>query len=226
MAGSARSWAISGRLGSSTEVARAAADRHIVAGASVMNVALRKPMSLVEFLAWEQRQEIRYEFDGLQAYAMVGGTAAHATVQRNLVTALTIRLRGNGCQPFGSELKIEVAGSIRYPDAFVVCTPVARNAQVIRDPVVIFEVLSPGTARVDRVTKNAEYRATASILRYVMLEQDSQAATVFAREGERWVGSLLTGDAVLSMPEIAVEVPLAELYEGLDLAESPGEASA
>jgi Uma2 family endonuclease len=190
-----------------------------------MNIALRRPMSLAEFLAWEERQELRYEFDGFQPVAMVGGTAAHATVQRNLVTALTNRLRGSRCQPFGCELKIEVAGSIRYPDAFVVCTPVERNAKVVHDPVVIFEVLSPGTARVDRVTKNAEYRQTDSILRYVMLEQDSQAATVFAREGDRWVGSLLTGEAVLSMPEIGIEVPLAELYDGLDLTRSPGEAS-
>ena len=101
----------------------------------------------------------------------------------------------------------------------------AHDANVIHDPVVIFEVLSPSIARVDRVTRNVEYRATASVQRYVMLEQDSQAATVFAREGERWVGSLLTGDTVLAMPEIGIEVPLVELYEGLDLteaAEQPG----
>ena len=96
---------------------------------------------------------------------------------------------------------------------------------MIHDPVVIFEVLSPSIARVDRVMRNVEYRATASVQRYVMLEQDSQTATVFAREGERWVGSLLTGDTVLAMPEIGIEVPLVELYEGLDLteaAEQPG----
>lgn len=189
-----------------------------------MKVVLRKPMSLVEFLAWEQRRELRHEFDGFQPVAMVGGTAAHSIVQHNLLTALTNRLRGKPCQPHGSELKVEVAGSIRYPDAFVVCTPVARDATLVADPVVVFEVLSAGTARIDRVTKNAEHRATASVQRYVMLEQDSQAATVFAREGERWVGSLLTGDAVLSMPEIGIEVPLTELYEGLDFTEPSGEA--
>jgi hypothetical protein len=57
---------------------------------------------------------------------------------------------------------------------------------------------------------------TPSVERYVMLEQDEQAATMFAREGERWVGTLLKGDAVLSMPEIGIEVKLAEFYEGLD----------
>ena len=191
-----------------------------------MNGALRQPVSIADFLAWEEQQELRYEFDGLQAYAMTGGTAAHALVQRNLVTALTVRLRGKRCQPYGSELKIDVAGSIRYPDAFVVCTPVERSATLVRDPVVIFEVLSDSTARVDRVTKNAEYRATASVQRYVMLEQDSQAATMFVREGERWVGLLLTGDAVLTMPEIGIEIPLAELYDGIDLSTPTQEAPA
>ncbi len=182
-----------------------------------MNGALRQPVSVADFLVWEEQQELRYEFDGFQAYAMTGGTRAHAIIQRNLLTALTNRLRGNRCQPFGSELKIEVAGSIRYPDAFVACTPGAGNQTVVSDPVVIFEVevLSDSTARIDRVAKNAEYRATASVQRYVMLEQDSQAATVFTREGDRRVGSLLTGDAVLTMPEIGIEVPLAELYDGI-----------
>lgn len=184
-----------------------------------MNVALRQRMSLTEFLAWEERQELRYEFDGFDVRAMVGVTRAHAVIQANLIGALRDRLRGKACRPFGSELKIEVAGSIRYPDAFVVCTPGDPRSTVVTDPVVIFEILSESTARIDHVDKNAEYRATPSVQRYVMLEQDSQAATVFAREGERWVGSLLTGDVVLAMPEIGIEVPLAELSEGLDLSQ-------
>ena len=39
-----------------------------------MNVSLRKPMTIDQFLAWEERQELRYEFDGLQPVAMTGGT--------------------------------------------------------------------------------------------------------------------------------------------------------
>jgi Uma2 family endonuclease len=190
-----------------------------------MNVALRQRMSRAEFLAWEERQELRYEFDGFDIRAMVGVTRAHAIIQANLIGALRDRLRGKPCRPFGSELKIEVADSIRYPDAFVVCTPGDPRSTVVTDPVVIFEILSESTARIDHVDKNAEYRATPSVQRYVMLEQDRQAATVFAREGERWVGSLLTGNIVLAMPEISIEVPLAELYEGLDLSQPPAETA-
>ena len=53
-----------------------------------MSVGRRKPMSLEEFLAWEERQELRYEFDGLRPIAMTGGSSAHARVQRNLAISI------------------------------------------------------------------------------------------------------------------------------------------
>lgn len=99
------------------------------------------------------------------------------------------------------------------------CTPGPGSTTVVRDPIVVFEILSPGTAKTDRITKNREYRATPSIRRYVMLEQDEIAATVFERAGEAdedWIGHILAADAVLRMPEIGVEVPLVELYDGFD----------
>ncbi len=172
-------------------------------------------MSLAEFLDWEDRQEIKHEFDGFGPVAMTGGTVEHAVISGNLVAALVSRLRGAPCRAYGSDLKIEVAGSIRYPDAFVACSQASHHAKVVNDPVVVFEVLSDSTARTDRGRKNEEYRDTPSVMRYVMLEQDSMRATIFARENGRWIGSILSGDAVLAMPEIGIEVPLAELYEGV-----------
>jgi Uma2 family endonuclease len=88
-----------------------------------------------------ERQPLRYEFDGFQPVAMTGDTAAHSAIQRNSLHALTGRLRGKPCQPFGNDLKIEVVGRIGYPDTFVVCTQVAPRQTVVTDPVVVFEVL-------------------------------------------------------------------------------------
>jgi len=45
-----------------------------------------------------------------------------------------------------------------------------------------------------------------------MLEQLRIGATVFARDGDNWVGTVLLDDAVLSMPEIGVELPLRDIY--------------
>ncbi len=183
---------------------------------AAMNVARRKPMTLAEFLAWEERQPLRYEFDGIGPVAMTGGTAGHADIQANLASAFRTRLRGSPCRFYGSDLKIQVAdGHIRYPDGMVVCTPVDRKATVVHDPVVVFEVLSPSTAATDRIVKAREYQATASIRRYVMLEQDSAGATVYARAGEGWTHEILVADLLLALPEIGVELPLVELYEGI-----------
>ncbi len=86
----------------------------------------------------------------------------------------------------------------------------------LTEPVVVFEVLSKSTALVDQTTKNAEYRATPSIQRYVMLSQESISANVYERSGDQWIGTLVTApDAVLAMPELGIELPLAALYDGL-----------
>ena len=181
-----------------------------------MNLALRKPMTLAEFLEWEERQPVRYEFDGFGPVAMTGGTYGHSTIQRNLAFALTGRLRRKPCQFQGSDLKIQVGdGHIRYPDGMVVCSPVDRTATVVHEPVVVFEVLSPSTAAKDRIVKAREYQATPSIRRYVMLEQDSVGATVYARSGETWTHEILVADSILALPEIGVSLPLAELYGGI-----------
>jgi Uma2 family endonuclease len=143
---------------------------------------------------------------------MTGGTAAHSAIERNLIFSLTGRLRGKPCEPYTSNLKIIAAGSIRYPDAFVACSPVSGATLVVTDPVVVFEILSTSTASVDIGAKNEVYRDTPSIRRYIMLAQDRQHATVFERIDDDWVGHIMSGDAILHMPEIGIEIPLAELY--------------
>ena len=182
-----------------------------------MSAALKLPMSREEFLLWEEQQELRYEFDGVNIVAMPGGTLAHATIQTNLAISVGGRLRGTPCRFLGEGLKVATRTGYRYPDGFVACNPGENTSTVITDPVVLFEVQSPGTAGVDSVTKNQEYAEIASVRRYVQIAQDRVGATVFERVGEDWVGRVVAGDGVLHMPEIGIEVPLPELYEGLDL---------
>lgn len=182
-----------------------------------MSVALRPPMTVDEFLEWEDRQALRHEFDGIRPIAMTGGTRAHAEIQGNLAVALKTRLRGKRCRFFGNDLKIEVDGSIRYPDGFVTCTPGSASDKLARDPVVIFQVLSAGTASIDTIVKNREYAKTPSIRRYILLAQDVMGGTMFERIGGDWVGHVLGPDTILRMPEIEVEVPIAEFYDGIEL---------
>ena len=67
-----------------------------------MNVALREAMTLQQFLAWEEKQELRYEFDGFQPIAMAEGTAAHSAVQRNLLISLVLVCAENLASPMAA----------------------------------------------------------------------------------------------------------------------------
>lgn len=184
-----------------------------------MSIALQKPMTLPEFLDWEEHQELRYEFDGFRPVAMTGGTARHELIGNRLRTLLTTRLDGKPCRCWGPTTKIEVKERIRYPDAHVSCVQVAPEATVIPEPVVVFEVLSPSTSRTDRIEKLREYQATPSIQRYVILEQDSIGAMVFSRRGDLWVTDVLTEADTLRMPEIDIELRLAEIYADADFSD-------
>jgi Uma2 family endonuclease len=192
-----------------------------------MSVALRTPMTLAEFLAWEERQELRYEFDGFAPVAMTGGTIAHDQITFDLRTALAVRLAGKPCRPLGPNVKIIVDGRARYPDAMIVCRPVSPTATVADDPVVVFEVLSEGSSETDLIDKNREYRATPSIVRYVVLQQTHKAAIVFARRQDGWLSEIVSGDkASLDLPEIGIAVPLHEVYANAGLSEAPQEGTA
>ena len=186
-----------------------------------MGNAQLKPMDIFGFLAWEHRQELRHEFDGASVFAMTGGTGAHAAIQRRLLAELDGRLDGKPCQPYGSELKIQTQSGIRYPDAFVVCTPVAPSATVVADPVVIFEILSASTANRDLGVKRAEYQAIPTVQRYVVLHQTHRAAEVFYRSEDvedGWSYAFLAGgNSRIELPEIGLSIPLSDIYRNLTL---------
>jgi Uma2 family endonuclease len=181
-------------------------------------------MTRAAFLDWASAQDGRYEFDGLAPVAMTGGTNSHNRLQRRVMRLLEDRLSGTPCEPFGPDLGVETVGeTIRYPDAFVACSPVDGPKRIASGVTVVFEVLSRGSSRTDRIVKVREYQAVASIRRYVIIEQDSIGATVFERPDDgAWQVAVLTGEDVLAMPEIGVSFSLTELYAGIDLvAEDP-----
>jgi Uma2 family endonuclease len=181
--------------------------------------ALPKPMTIDEFVAWEDGQELRFEYDGFVARAMTGGTGAHALIQANLLGLLFGRLSRSPCRAVGSELKVRTATSVRYPDVLITCSPIDSRSTFAPDPVVIFEILSRSTARDDLGAKNAEYQSLPSLKRYVVLHQSLAAAEVFQRDAEgEWVHEFVTAPATLDMPEVDVAIPLAEIYEGVEFA--------
>src|SRR5258708_20471278 len=103
---------------------------------------------------------------------MTGGSAAHVTIAMNLAFALRHALRGTGCRPFGSDMKVIANHTVRYPDISVIRHPVGDRDSYLSDPVVIIEVISPSTEREDRGRKKFDYFATPSIRQSALIQHD------------------------------------------------------
>ena len=185
---------------------------------SNMNVALRKPMTREEFFLWAEVQEGRYEFDGFQPVAMTGGTNNHGLIVVNIISELRSSLKGKTCRVLPAESGgIATSGeNTRYPDASVTCSPVQGQDRLIPNPVVVFEVVSESNARTDRFTKMREYHEVPSIKRYVLVEQATPVIVSYAREGnEPWAATSLSIGDMLTMPEIDIEIPVSDIFDGI-----------
>jgi len=182
-----------------------------------MNIALRQPWTQERFFPWAEAQDIRYEFDGLRPVAMTGGNARHSAICINLQTALNSRLQGVPCRTLGPDAGVETVNkAVRYPDALVTCQKFDLSSYTVPGVVIVFEVISPSSGKTDRIIKLSEYAAVPSIRRYVIIESAFAGLTVMERQqgGDPWITSPLA-EGVLRLPEIGIEIPVAEIYRDI-----------
>ena len=191
-----------------------------------MNVTLRRPkMTREQFLDWAERQEAPYEFDGFEPVPVNGSTVDHDQICQNIYFGLRTRLRGTACRVLGPTAGLATVGdSLRFPDAMVVCGNLSGSERVVPGVVIVFEVVSPTSATSDHHRKLREYAAVASVLRYVVLESASPDVTVFSRASadEGWTATPLLPGETIELPEIGIELPVAELFEDVRFGDQPG----
>lgn len=178
-------------------------------------------ISVAEYLKGELSSPIKHEYLGGVVYAMAGARNAHNMIAVNVLIWLGGRLRGRPCRLQNSDTKvhIQLTNQVRfyYPDVSVVCEPNSQADSFQDKPVVIFEVLSRSTRRIDGGEKKDGYLSIPSLRVYVLVEQDLPAVIVFRRTPTGFVRELYEGiDAVLPLSEIETELPLAEMYDGVE----------
>lgn len=182
-----------------------------------MEAAHPLPMSVEDYLAFEEASQVRHEFIGGDIHAMAGESVAHNTIAGNMFSALRGKLRGGHCRVFfeNVKLRLEVAREeiIYYPDVVVSCHPTGVERLLVRLPTVVFEVLSPSTENVDRREKKMTYQQAPTLDEYVIVAQDRREVTIF-RRAKNWVGETLTDPgAVLNLESLKQSLTVAEFYE-------------
>ena len=184
-------------------------------------------ISEADYHAGELTSTVKHEYLGGIVHAMAGAGNQHNDIVVNITSALHARLRGRPCRPCNSDTKVRVrvASQIRYyyPDASVVCRPNPPEDSFHDEPVVIVEVLSPSTRRIDMTEKQEAYFAIPSLMVYLLVEQDSASITIHRRTPRGFVAEVYSGlEAIVPLPEISIELPLADVYERVEFAAVPG----
>lgn len=185
-------------------------------------------VSVDDYLADELVSEIRHEYSGGYVYAMAGARNIHNRIATNCLLAVGRRLSGKPCEPFNSDTKVRIQlpahTRFYYPDAMVVCEPNGSDDTFQDRPVVIAEVVSEATRRIDEGEKREAYLTIPTLQAYLVIESDRMRVVVHRRTQHGFVVEAYGGSiAVIPLDVIDAELPLAELYERVDFAS--GEAT-
>ncbi|MGH6814851.1 MAG: Uma2 family endonuclease [Hyphomicrobiaceae bacterium] len=191
----------------------------------------QKTMTADEFLVWNLSQEERYELiDGVPVplRAMSGASNVHDIIAVNIIVALGNKLRGSRCRPTTADTAVRTAiERMRRPDITIECGPADRKSYEARNPVAVFEILSPSTRKVDRLIKLGEYQRHPSIRHIVVIDPDLVSVLVYTRD-DAGVWNSVPSDRPedeIDLPAVPVALTLAEIYAGVPWDEA-GEGSA
>ncbi|MEO0561697.1 MAG: Uma2 family endonuclease, partial [Chloroflexota bacterium] len=174
-------------------------------------------MTEAEYLAFADEQDEKYEYVDGYVYAMSGGSVRHGIITVNISTRLNLALEDRDCSVTSPDTRVQVVSAskitYRYPDVTVFCGPpdyVEGRTDTIQSPTLVVEVLSPGTALVDRNQKLGEYTAIDSLMAYLLVSQDKMNVDRYLRhEDGQWLYQSVTGEAAtVTVPPLGVTLRL------------------
>lgn len=194
------------------------------------------------YLALERKSEERHEYLDGHIYAMAGESINHGDICVNLVGQLYTQLRGGPCRALSKDMKVRSGpipkpgysfkGLYSYPDLVVVCgEPQFHNEfrDVLLNPKVIIEVLSPSTEAFDRGEKFLRYRTyLESLTDYLVVSQSRPLVEHFTRQQNgQWLIEASAVDLAesVAIPSIDCVLRLSEVYDRILFDVPPDEES-
>ena len=177
-----------------------------------------RPMTLDEFLRWDDGTDTRYELIGGFPIAMAPAGEAHGVLAARMAARLENALASR--RPCRAAMEAGVvrpdrADSFFVADIAATCAPYQPGRQFVQDPMLIVEILSPSTERHDRRIKLPVYQQIASVQELLLLASDEIYAELHRRQGDQWVIQIIPAGGSLKLDSVGIEGSLAELYDGL-----------
>lgn len=185
-----------------------------------MNVIARPKMSVEDFLAWEQEQEFRNEFDGETIIPMNGESRQHNRLSQRLNMLLAAQIDLTRFEIITAGVQFRVGNTVRYPDLMVAPLPSDVLSHVL-DPVFVLEVISPSSVKQDTVVKPLQYQACPALQHYLFVQQTRAEGTVWHRHGDGWKKTPVSAGSQIALGAIGADVRLDDLYSAPSPRPSP-----
>ena len=164
-----------------------------------------------DYLQSELTRDTKHELIDGGVFAMAGASKNHERLTGNIYGEFRNHLKGMPCDTFSSDMKVKVGVNFFYPDVMVVCDDSSESEYYTEAPIIIVEVLSKSTRRVDETIKLISYINMPSVQEYVLIEQDFVDLQVL-RRSERWLPKhYFLGDDVF-FESIDLTLSVEEIY--------------
>jgi len=185
-----------------------------------MSAIPKHKMTMEEYIEFDKNNEGRWEYFDGEVVDMAGGSLNHNQIASNISRVLGNKLDDKGCRALPGDMRLKVPKALpyRYPDVVVVCgepvIEIVQGQEMLVNPLVIVEVLSPSTKAYDFDTKFTAYQSIASFQEYLLVAQDRPHVTQYVRQpGGQWLRKdIEETEGVVKLASVDCELTFDEIY--------------
>ncbi|KAA6441015.1 Uma2 family endonuclease [Dyadobacter flavalbus] len=177
--------------------------------------------SVKEYFEMEEKSEVRHEYYDGELFAMAGTTMNHNDIVDNIRTLFKSFFRPQGCRVFAENIKVEAIVNLYYPypDVVVTCSEEdISGTYVVKNPVILVEVLSKSSANYDRGFKLRQYKNIASLQYFMLVSQNEFYVELYTRTNQKDIWNYQTfdnKDDVIHFELLDFEMPLSAIYDSI-----------
>jgi Uma2 family endonuclease len=184
-----------------------------------MSVHKHQYMSVQAYLAQERTTGVKHEYLAGTVYAMAGGSARHNRIAGNTYASLHGQVRDRPCTAYTSDMRVRIpqTGLYTYPNITIVCGHEQfedEHEDILTNPILLIEVLSPSTENYDRGKKFQHYRNILSLREYILIAQDDYHIERYVRQPDnQWLFSeIIQRDDHIELTSIQCVLHMADVY--------------
>ena len=179
-----------------------------------------KHYTFEEYLELEQKDQLRYQYYNGEIFVLAGGTKRHNMIARNV--GFEINLQKPDCETYLNDVKLELQAKnyYVYPDVMLTCDEGDLRddkESIVKNPVLLVEVLSDTTAAYDANEKKRCYFSLSSLQYYILISQDRPLVEIYEREQKFWkYTSFESLDDSITLIKLNINIKLSDIYKKID----------